>query len=322
MSDLPRLSLTGRLLCAAQQSYAIQVGGAAPGSPLTPAPPPSELVGWIDPPAQCQVAGDDDSKINAVLVGETAGEIIVAYRGTEPFDSLDHERMVLDWLDNFLLIPLATAPDVPGSVHYGFSHGVNELWSWVEAQVKSRPSAKPLYVTGHSKGGAMANIAAVKLVAAGFTPYVCTFEGARAGDPAFAEGYAKLVQHSTRYEYRDDIVPWLPPSDALLPLAKKIPFLADVLSHLIPSYAPVGDLRFIDWNDRIIGDTVALEAQRIAHLIQQLSMLNCGTVIDDHSIGPGSGAAAVICGPDVWPPAPKNPTATDAPFAAATDVPF
>ena len=29
---------------------------------------------------------------------------------------------------------------------------------------------------GHSKGGAMANIAATRFVAAGLKPYVCTFE--------------------------------------------------------------------------------------------------------------------------------------------------
>jgi hypothetical protein len=303
------LSLTGRLLCAAQQAYSIQTSGTAPDSPPTPMPPPSSLVGWIEAP-KCAVAGDDASQIDAVLIGETPTEVVVAYRGTEPFDSLDHERMVLDWINNFLL-PLASSPDVPGSVHYGFSHAVDELWSWLVGQLKTVTAGKPLYVTGHSKGGAMANIAAVKLVAAGYTPFVCTFEAARCGDPAFAAGFAKAVQHATRYEYQDDIVPWLPPSDAFLLLARKLPFLTDVLNSLIPNYVPVGDLRFIDWTGEIVGDSPALEAQRIADLMNQLSSLNCGTVIDDHSIAPGSGAAAVICGP-IW----------DAPGAVATDVPF
>jgi hypothetical protein len=291
------LSLTGRLLCAAQQAYAIQTSGTAPDSPPTPTPPPSSLVGWIEAP-KCEVAGDDNSQINAVMIGETPTEVIVAYRGTEPFDSLDHERMVLDWIDDFL-IPLVNAPNIPGSVHYGFSHGVNELWAWVEDQLKAVSAGKPLYVTGHSKGGAMANIAAVKLVVAGYTPFVCTFEAARCGDLAFQTGFDAQVKHATRYEYRDDIVPWLPPSDAFLSLAGKLPFLADLLNSLIPNYVPVGDLRFIDWTGQIVGDSPALEAQRIAHLMDQLSSLNCGTVIDDHSIAPGSGAAAAICGP-IW----------------------
>ncbi|HEY1752064.1 MAG TPA: lipase family protein [Caulobacteraceae bacterium] len=316
------LTLTGRLLCAAQQTYQISVSGPAPVSPPQPAPPPSSLVGWLGVP-QCAAVGDD--KINAVMVGETAGEVIVAYRGTEPFTSLDHERMVLDWLDD-MCVPLVNSPYVQGSIHAGFSHAVDELWSWVLEQLKDMPTSKPLWVVGHSKGGAMANIAALKLAAGqGRTPYVCTFEAARAGDPAFAADFADKVKHAVRYEYQDDIVPWLPPTDTLLPFFKQLPIAQYLLSLFIPSYQPVGDLRFIDWQDNIVGDSVALEAQRCAHLIAELEKLNCGQVMDDHSIGPGSGVAAVLC-PGVWP-APLIPPAVavvvaEAAGPLASGVPF
>ena len=236
--------ITTRLLCAAQQAYEINVAGPVPDSPAAPAPPPSSLIGWLRPPAA--MVADDDS-INAVMVGETAAEIIVAYRGTEPFDSLDHQRMVLDWINNFVDPLVSNSPEVPGSVHYGFSHGVNELWSWLMEQLSALPGNKPLYVTGHSKGGAMANIAAVKLVAAGYTPFVCTFEAARAGDKAFATGFEAKVLHATRYEYQDDIVPMLPPSDGFLAFAKQLPFLTVILNTLISNYVSVGDLRFVNW---------------------------------------------------------------------------
>ena len=306
--------ITTRLLCAAQQTYEITASGPAPDSPALPGPPPSSLVGWLRQPA-AQVAGDQD--ISAMLVGETAGEIIVAYRGTEPFDSLDHQRMVLDWITDFVDPLVTNSPEVPGSVHYGFSHGVNGLWSWLLEQLKALPSHKPLYVTGHSKGGAMANIAAVKLVAAGYTPFVCTFEAARAGDPAFAAGFNAKVLHATRYEYQDDIVPMIPPSDGFLAFAKQVPFLAALLNTLVTNYAPVGDLRFINWQNQIVGDSPTLAAARAAHLIGQLDSLNCGHVIDDHAIGPGSGAASAICGP-IWPVTPA-PTSPDFPPG---DVPF
>src|SRR3984957_5039208 len=212
--------ITPRLLGAAQQAYEVVAAGPTPNSPATPAPPPSSLVGWLAPPAAL-VAGDD--QINAALVGQPASEIIVAYRGTEPFDSLDHQRMVMDWLTD-LDAPLINSPNVPGSVHQGFSHGCDQLWAWVLAQVQAQPTkTKPLYVTGHSKGGALADIAAVKFVAAGLTPFVCTFEGARAGDQAFADGYAKLVLHSTRYEYQGDIVPHLPPDLGFITAFRKVP---------------------------------------------------------------------------------------------------
>ena len=310
--------ITTRLLCAAQQAYEITGDGPAPDSPATPAPPPSSLVGWLRPPA-AQVAGDD--QINAVLVGETAAEIIVAYRGTEPFDSLDHQRMVMDWLTD-LDAPLVAAPDVPGSVHQGFSHDCNQLWGWVLEQVQALPKTKPLYVTGHSKGGALADIAAVKFVAAGFTPFVCTFEGARAGDQAFANGYAELVNHSTRYEYQDDIVPHLPPDIGFQAAFRNVPALSSIVSTFVSTYIPVGDLRFVNWQGQIVPDTPALESLRYSHLIYLMTMGNWDKIIADHSIGPGSGAAAAICGP-IWP-ASQSPTMAPVgpPDVPPGDVPY
>ena len=289
------ISLTGRLLCAAQQTYEIQVSGVAPASPPAPPPPPSTLVGWVGL-VQCEVAGDD--KISAVLVGETPSEIIVAYRGTEPFDSPDHERMLLDWIDD-VVDPLVASPGIPGSVHQGFSHAVDGLWSWTLAQVQALPKGKPLYVTGHSKGGAMANIGAMKLAAAGYAPYVCTFEAARCGDAAFAAGFAKAITHAVRYEFQDDIVPHVPPNDAFLALFKTLPGFDQSLSSVVPSYAAVGDLHFIDWHNQIVADSPLLAAQRYAHLMGLIVGLNAEQVVNDHSIGPGSGVANVLC-PGVW----------------------
>ncbi|MEJ0065382.1 MAG: hypothetical protein WDM85_07990 [Caulobacteraceae bacterium] len=214
--------------------------------------------------------------------------------------------------------PVVNAPNVPGSVHQGFSHDCNELWSWVLAQVQTLPTkTKPLYVTGHSKGGALANIAAVKFVAAGLTPFVCTFEGARVGDQAFADGYAKLVLHSTRYEYQDDIVPHLPPDLGFITAFRNVPALASLLSTFVPTYVPVGDLRFVNWQGQIVPDNPALESLRFSHLISLMTMGGWDKIIDDHSIGPGSGAAAAICGP-IWPP-PLAPPPT---AASTSDVPF
>lgn len=302
------LTLVGRLLCAAQQTYEIVSSGVAPPSPPSPAPPPSSLVGWVTD-VQAQVSGA--YQIDAVMVGETASEIIVAFRGTEPFDSPDKERMILDWLDD-LLIDQVPAPAGPGKVHQGFNDAVSDLWDWTLAQVKTHTSGKPLYVTGHSKGGAMANIAATRFVAAGLKPYVCTFEAARCGDPDFATGYAQQVLNAVRYEYQDDVVPHLPPSTAFVELFQAMPGFAAEMDSLkaarfqgldIPDYAPVGDLHFINWQNQIVPDNFSLEAQRIAHILLLLVELNAAKIINDHSIGPGSGVAGVLC-PGVWPPAP------------------
>jgi Lipase (class 3) len=210
---------------------------------------------------------------------------------------------------------------VPGSVHQGFSHDCDELWSWVLGQVLGLPTTKPLYVTGHSKGGALADIAAVKFVAAGLTPFVCTFEGARAGDQAFVDGYAKLVNHSTRYEYQDDIVPHLPPDLGFQAAFRNVPELNSIISSLVSTYVPVGDLRFVNWQNQIVPDNPALESLRYSHLISLMTMGGWDKIIDDHAIGPGSGAAAAICGP-IWPP-PIAPAPVILPSLAPTsDVPF
>lgn len=184
------------------------------------------------------------------------------------------------------------------------------LWDWTLAQLQARTKGKPLYVTGHSKGGAMANIAATRFVAAGIKPYVCTFEAARAGDPAFAEGYAKLVANAVRYEFQDDIVPHLPPSEAFRTLFRALPDFAAKFDQMqaqmagaFPNYVSVGDLHFVDWQNQIVPDNAALEAQRIAHLLTLIVEINGEKIINDHSIGPGSGVAGVLC-PGVWPSGP------------------
>jgi hypothetical protein len=295
------ISLTGRLLCAAQQTYLIKVAGVTPVSPPTPAPPPSTLVGWlVDPP--CYVGGQDE--INAALVGETATEIIAAFRGTEPFDSPNKGQMILDWLDDLDAIP-TQYPNMPGLVHPGFMGGVDSLWPAVWGEIQNRLQAspgKPLYITGHSKGGALADLAAIKctLEPGGVQPYVCTFEGARCGDQTFATAYDAAVPHSVRYEYQDDIVPHLPPGAAFAEILKKVPFLSAKASTLYVGYASAGTLSFIDWQNQIVPDSPALDIERLLRLARLMFQPGgFDRIIKDHGISPGSGCASVIC-PGIW----------------------
>jgi hypothetical protein len=279
--------------------------GVTPPSKASPAPPPSTLVGYLSDPL-CWTAGDQG--IDAALIGETATEIIVAFRGTEPFDSPDRARMVLDWLND------ADAPLVPdgagqmaGNVHQGFLGSLDALWPsiWpaIGARLQASP-AKPLYITGHSKGGAIAVLAAYRCQAAGLSPYVCTFEAAKAGDEGFAAGYAAAVPHSTRYEYQDDIVPHLPPDDAFIALLGKVPLLSSKVGALTRGYVAVGDLQFINWQGQIVGDSPALDIQRVSQLAILTLSFGFGKIINDHSIDGGSGCAAAVC-PGLWPIAPR-----------------
>jgi hypothetical protein len=300
------LSLEGRLLCASQQAYLIsgETFLPEPGPP----PTPSSLVGWLETP-RCFATGDE--RTNAVLVGETAGEIIIAFRGTTPFSDSDREKVLVDWV-NDAICQLTQAPNVPGSVHAAFSHECNELWSWVTGAVLGYLSPKPLWVTGHSKGGALANIAAAKFAAAGRVPNVCTFEAARCGDQKFADGFAELVPHAERYEFHNDVVPFLPPKDDLATALKELPLLVAALNTLIASYVPVGMLKYVNLQNQIVGDSAGLDQQRIASVIAKIEALGCISLVDDHSIAPGSGAAGAICGP-IWPAAPPPQAAARPP---------
>jgi hypothetical protein len=140
----------------------------------------------------------------------------------------------------------------------------------------------------------------MRCVENGVTPSVYIFAPARAGDQDFANAYAACVPATTRFEYQDDIVPHLPPSDALLVALESIPFFAVTAVGLTPGYVSVGDLQFINWQNQIVGDSALLEVERISHLAATLAGVQVSTIIADHGIFPNSGYSNAIC-PGVWP---------------------
>lgn len=278
------LSITARLLCAARHAYDVSVTG-----PVADTPNSTRIgfVGTVDGFA----AGTD--RIDAALVGEAADAIVVAFRGTLPPGSPNPGQVILDWANDVDAV-LVTDPGLPGKVHQGFLGSLNGLWPSVEPAVKSRSAAspaKPIYVTGHSKGGPLANLAAMRLHAAlPATPVmVATFAGARPGDDTFAAAYKTAIPHGARYEYADDIVPHLPPSDEFVAMFKDIPQIGPTVQKLTLGYASVGDLHFIDWSGNFVPDTPLLRLERFASLAKLLVTFGFATIVADHSIALGSG---------------------------------
>lgn len=120
--------------------------------------------------------------------------LIVAFRGTS-------SRR--DWETNLH----AGLPE--DDIHAGFHAGVNEVWSAIVAAVKEAGNRK-IWITGHSLGGALAVIAASKLIA----PFegVVTFGQPRAGGKLFAQRcQTAFGDRHLRVINDQDAVPRVPP---------------------------------------------------------------------------------------------------------------
>lgn len=132
--------------------------------------------------------------------------VVAAFRGTdEP----------ADWLDNLRLmrarIPMGC------SVHSGFQAALEDIWHDMYADLdhfrrQDDGTDRPLWITGHSLGGALATLAAADLVDRDDTWYGCyTFGSPRVGDRDFARIMnAECGGRLVRFQNNADIVTRVP----------------------------------------------------------------------------------------------------------------
>ena len=306
-------SLDCRLLCACACAYDI-----TPGTNSYDPTPANELyrntVAFTSPPTTSCGGAD---LINACLIGQNADGIIVAFRGTiRP--SLQTPESLLDWLNDFCEIPIAGGAGigkVPGLVHRGFYDATMSVILGVSSAVQAlNPAGRfPVYVTGHSKGGAMASLGAWMLSQNVGIPVakVVTFASPKPGDAAFQSGYQpKLTQ--IRYENYQDIVPLLPPGGALSGWANKLDLIPGVPKDLVAlfqkgrewGYEPVGQLQFIQSaanGHQIISDEPV--AKQISDVVAELGddiwKRNFTSFLNAHilacKLGYMSGACPGVC---------------------------
>ncbi len=124
--------------------------------------------------------------------------IIVAFRGTESVGNAltDAETS------------LVHNPFFSGLVHSGFAGAVQAVYPTVRVLVSTVGSNLPVFVTGHSLGGAMATLVANRLASEGFlVRAVYTFGSPRAGDRHFRDNYQLP---NFRFVNDNDLVPHLP----------------------------------------------------------------------------------------------------------------
>jgi hypothetical protein len=300
MHVMPTLAPTveGRLLCACNCTYYIDGSGSLNPSAAAPY---YAGAGFTNPPA---TFGGGVHNINACLVGANPDGVVVAFRGTLPIDprlpiDLPNLDALLDWMNDFNA-DLVAADGMPGLVHHGFLGSLDSLWSAVSAEVnRLLPPGGALWITGHSKGGGIAPLAAVRMQAADITPRLITFAAPRAGNTEFANSYNAAFDH-VRYEHADDIVPHLPPSADFLDVLSSLPIVGSRFAGLTRyEYRSVGALRFIDWSGHLVADSPTLNVVRFLNLAKRIVTGQFRQIGLDHRIDCGSGYMSAVCPPEV-----------------------
>jgi len=145
------------------------------------------------------------------------------------------------------------------------------------AEAKENGWSQDIYLTGHSKGGALASLASILLKRDTSLPdptYVCTFASARVGDSQFRDAYNERI-NQTSYEAHLDLVPFLPPSSTTMNVMT--PEMAEMIEGVLWSetslsqkenykwdYKSLGNRKYISENGEIIDEvTRELDQMRI-----------------------------------------------------------
>lgn len=245
------ISIPCKLLCASVSAYAIDPTSPSkqynPVSPTSPYIKEYTALGFVETPFVVT-----DLLIEAALVGKTDFGIVIVFRGTLP-PALNWDS-VMDWVQDFLAFPTDNI-NLPGEVHEGFLFALLSLADGINAAVKALDAGNslPVYITGHSKGGGIAPIAAMyfKKVFRMNVEQVITFAGPNCGDTDFMNAFNGTFRDTRRYENYLDIIPLLPPDPEFIDILEDIPGVPQELIDLLNKfkkfdYQPVGTLIYIN----------------------------------------------------------------------------
>ncbi len=153
-----------------------------------------------------------DNQDTQGFVTENGDAIIVAFRGTQP-------NRPMDWFADFRATCDPWDHTNAGKVHSGFYSALRKVWGVTLANGEILPrrlvnrGSKTIWITGHSLGGALAELCAAQALFVSKIPVqgVYTFGQPRVGTKDFADAVnAKLGSGIFRFVNDRDIVPRVP----------------------------------------------------------------------------------------------------------------
>jgi hypothetical protein len=183
----------------------------------------------------------DSNGTQAILVGNSQYSIL-AFRGTEPTSFKDIRS---DAKAN------SKRCSSGGNIHSGFSEAYDEVSYQIEERLAtSDVKDKPLYITGHSLGGALATVAAKKLSHKGGVAGCYTFGSPRVGDAIWSSGIKAPIY---RVVNAADAVTMLPPGGLVIKalgwIARLTPRVGKALQRFLLArfngYMHCGDMRYL-----------------------------------------------------------------------------
>jgi hypothetical protein len=172
---------------------------------------------------------------------------VLAFRGSDPVT-------LQTWLTD-VVVRLVEREHYHGRVHLGFSSALKHTWHSIE-RLMDRIDGKPLFLTGHSMGGALAVLTACRLAKIDRPPAaIYTFGSPRVGDRTFCAGYTLPTY---RIVNRLDLVPEMPVASLKRLLPAKPRLTNDTilgglkkLARRVPCYGHVKTFVYIDRDGEI-----------------------------------------------------------------------
>ena len=183
----------------------------------------------------------DNNETQAILL-ENDEYMFLGFRGTEPTSIKDIKADAK---------AVATACESGGKIHSGFDEAFNQVSVEIQTALgKDEFANKPLFITGHSLGGALATIATKKLMHKGGIAACYTFGSPRVGDEDWTINIKTPIY---RIVNAADPVTMLPPGAEIIGffawLFSFIPHFGKTISKILLSkfggYFHTGDMRYL-----------------------------------------------------------------------------